>query len=140
MEWGTEDTTEIAKRLANLESETRLGLTAVVTQGSEATVVANPPNVAAGIETTATTYPVAGNPHTLSKEQITDTNGAGDAFVGGFLSQLALPDAVSDAQKVHFGHFAAGVIIQNSGCTCPDLETPKADGTKWDDVIGSGLE
>merc|ERR1719454_1678710 len=128
MEWGTEDTTEIAKRLANLESETRLGLTAVVTQGSEATVVANPPNVAAGIETTAVTYPVQGNPWKLTKEQITDTNGAGDAFVGGFLSQLALPEAVTDAQKVHFGHFAAGVIIQNSGCTCPNLETPKADG------------
>ena len=92
-------------------------------------------------EATVAMYPVTGNPWTLSGEQITDTNGAGDAFVGGFLSQLALPDAVSDAQKVHFGHFAAGVIIQNSGCTCPDLEGGKTPaGDKWDDVIGTGLE
>jgi len=141
MEWGCDDTTAIAKKMAALESDTRMGITAVITQGSEATVVASPPNVPAGImEATATSYPVKGNPWTLSTEQITDTNGAGDAFVGGFLSQLALPDAVSDAQKVHFGHFAAGVIIQNSGCTCPNLETAKADGTKWDDIIGTGLE
>ena len=105
----------IAKKLATLESETRLGLTAVVTQGSEATVVASPPNVPAGQpEAVATSYPVAGNPWTLSKDQITDTNGAGDAFVGGFLSQLALPEGVSDAQKVHFGHFAAGAWLRRT--------------------------
>jgi len=142
LEWGEGLGAEaIAKKLATLESETRLGLTAVVTQGSEATVVASPPNLPAGQpEAVATSYPVAGNPWTLSKDQITDTNGAGDAFVGGFLSQLALPEGVSDAQKVHFGHFAAGVIIQNSGCTCPNLEEGKTPaGAKWDDVIGTGL-
>ena len=31
-------------------------------------------------------FPIPG----LSKEQIVDTNGAGDAFVGGFISQLYL--------------------------------------------------
>ena len=102
-------------------------------------MVAHPP--LPGEDVVLTEYDVMANPWSLTKEQIKDTNGAGDAFVGGFLSQLALPDAVSDAQKVHFGHFAAGVIIQNSGCTCPDLEGGKTPaGDKWDDVIGTGLE
>ena len=28
--------------------------------------------------------------HQIAKEQLVDTNGAGDAFVGGFLSQIVL--------------------------------------------------
>lgn len=46
-----------------------------------------------------------------------DTNGAGDAFVGGFLSQLVLEKSI--AECVRAGHFAARTIIQRSGCTFP---------------------
>lgn len=51
----------------------------------------------------------------LSREQIVDTNGAGDAFTGGFLSQLVL--GKSYATCVKCGIYAATHIIQHSGCT-----------------------
>ena len=41
----------------------------------------------------------------------------GDAFVGGFLAQLALGKSIKDCVKV--GIWAATEIIQQSGCTCP---------------------
>lgn len=47
-----------------------------------------------------------------------DTNGAGDAFVGGFLSQLVVGKSV--AEGVRAGHYAASVVVQRSGCTFPD--------------------
>merc|ERR1712238_335171 len=53
----------------------------------------------------------------LAADKIVDTNGAGDAFVGGFLAQLALGKSVKDCVKV--GIWAATEIIQQSGCTCP---------------------
>ena len=46
-----------------------------------------------------------------------DTNGAGDAFVGGFLYGMAT--GKTDAQCAEAGHFAAGTIIQRAGCTFP---------------------
>ena len=54
----------------------------------------------------------------LDKAKIVDTNGAGDAFVGGFLSRLILGEDFDACVKA--GHFAARTIIQRSGCTVPD--------------------
>jgi adenosine kinase len=53
----------------------------------------------------------------LPKELLVDTNGAGDAFVGGFLSQLLLGKGLDEC--VRAAHFAARVVIQRSGCTFP---------------------
>ena len=50
--------------------------------------------------------------------QIVDTNGAGDAFVGGFLAQLAKNKSIEDCVKC--GIWAATEIIQRSGCTFPE--------------------
>lgn len=77
----------------------------VFTQGSTATIVACQGKV--------TEYPV----EPLAKNQLVDTNGAGDAFVGGFLSQLVQEKPIEDC--VRAGHFAARTIIQRSGCTFP---------------------
>lgn len=44
-------------------------------------------------------------------------SGAGDAFVGGFLSQLMKGENI--AKCVDAGHWASRVIIQRSGCTFP---------------------
>ena len=55
---------------------------------------------------------------TLSDDRIIDTNGAGDAFVGGFLAQLARGKSIKEC--VDCGIWAATEIIQQSGCTCPD--------------------
>lgn len=42
----------------------------------------------------------------------------GDAFVGGFLSQLVLEKPIEDC--VRAGCYAANVIIQRSGCSYPE--------------------
>ena len=52
-------------------------------------------------------------------ETLVDTNGAGDAFVAGFLSQLLLGKPLGKC--VEAGHWSAGVIIQHVGCTFPDV-------------------
>jgi len=119
MEWGDISMVEIAKKMAELPSETRWGLKAVITQGADKTIIAHPHTP--GKESEVEQYDVQSNPWSLAKEDIKDTNGAGDAFVGGFLSQLAC--GADEETCVRVGHFAAGAIIQQSGCTCPDIAT-----------------
>ena len=77
----------------------------VFTQGAESTIVAMNGQV--------TEFPV----EKLSSDLLVDTNGAGDAFVGGFISQLIQGKSIPDC--VNAGHFASRVIIQQSGCTFP---------------------
>lgn len=107
---GTNDCVEIAKKMADpaLFPLSREGAVrkVVITQGADPTIVA------VGTEKVLTIKPKA-----LAKEKIVDVNGAGDAFVGGFLSQL-----VGDAsleQCVLAGHYCARIIIQTSGCVLP---------------------
>ncbi len=54
----------------------------------------------------------------IPKENLVDSNGAGDAFVGGFLSRLVLGKSIEECVKA--GNYAANVIIQRSGCTFPE--------------------
>lgn len=54
----------------------------------------------------------------LPADKIVDTNGAGDAYVGGFLSQLVCGKDVSECCRA--GNYAAAEIIQRSGCTFPE--------------------
>ena len=110
-EWGTEDIAEIAAKLAALPGPKAGTRKAVVTQGADATVIATAGGATVSIA-------VAGNPWTLTKADLVDTNGAGDAFVGGFLYGMAT--GKTDAQCAEAGHFAAGTIIQRAGCTFPD--------------------
>nr|CAB3220190.1 adenosine kinase [Phallusia mammillata] len=106
--FGTEDVTEIAKKIAALPKvNSNKPRIVVITQGDQATIVANGPN-------DVTRYPII----PLEKCKIVDTNGAGDAFVGGFLSQLVQNKPIEKC--VACGHYAANVIIQRSGCTFPD--------------------
>jgi adenosine kinase len=65
------------------------------------------------IELQVKTYPVI----KLPKEQLVDTNGAGDAFVGGYLAQLVAGKGVEEC--IRAGNFCANTIIQRSGCTFP---------------------
>lgn len=53
----------------------------------------------------------------LEKEKIVDLNGAGDAFVGGFLSAIALDKTLE--QAVREGCQMSRVIIQQTGTTFP---------------------
>jgi adenosine kinase len=79
----------------------------VFTQGSNSTIVA--------YEGKIHTFPV----EPLAKEFLVDTNGAGDAFVGGFLSQYLLKKSIGEC--VSAGNWAARIIIQHSGCTFPAI-------------------
>jgi len=112
--WETEDVEEIALRVSKYPKENgSRGRTVVFTQGSDPTVVASNGKIAS--------FPVT----LIPADKLVDTNGAGDAFVGGFLSQLVAGKDV--AECVRAGHYAGGVIVQHGGCTFPD----KPYGFAW---------
>ncbi|KAH0470054.1 hypothetical protein IEQ34_001612 [Dendrobium chrysotoxum] len=105
--WETDNVEEIALKISALPkaSGTHKRIT-VITQGSDPVVVAQDGKVRL--------FPVI----LLPKEKLVDTNGAGDAFVGGFLSQLVKEKSIDDC--IRAGCYAANVIIQRSGCTYPE--------------------
>uniref|UniRef100_A0A915PHD7 Adenosine kinase n=1 Tax=Setaria digitata TaxID=48799 RepID=A0A915PHD7_9BILA len=78
----------------------------IFTQGSDPTIVFQD-------GTGIVEYPVT----KLKHEEIVDTNGAGDAFVGGFLSQYIQNKSVTES--IECGHYAAATIIRQEGCTFP---------------------
>ena len=53
----------------------------------------------------------------IEPENIVDTNGAGDSFSGGFLSQFIKGKSVEESMIA--GHWAASIIIQKRGCQIP---------------------
>ena len=106
MKWG-DDLEVVAKNLAAEPKKNEARPRAVVfTQGADKTIVA--------VNGAVTTYDVP----KLDPKLIKDTNGAGDAFVGGFLSKLAVGATMKEC--VDAGHYAAREVIQRSGCTFPD--------------------
>jgi adenosine kinase len=105
--WTETDVAAVAAKISLLSSEKSTPRTVVITQGADPTIIARSGELE--------TYPI--NP--LTKEQIVDTNGAGDAFVGGFLAKLVELGAGNDAACAKSGADAACVIIQRSGCTIP---------------------
>lgn len=56
----------------------------------------------------------------IPKNLIVDTNGAGDAFAGGFLSQYIKGKDLDRCMKA--GHWAASKIIQKTGCLIEDFK------------------
>ena len=56
-------------------------------------------------------------PSLMKTEDIVDLNGAGDAFLGGFLSQFMKGSTLYSCCRA--GNDAAYVILQNIGCTFP---------------------
>jgi adenosine kinase len=103
--WTETDIPSIAKKIAELPKEGSKPRTVVITQGSDDTVVV--------VKGEVTKYPVI----KLNPKKIVDTNGAGDAYVGGFLSGLV------QGKDMHYccqaGSYAASTIIQRSGCAFP---------------------
>ncbi|KAJ6357954.1 hypothetical protein OIU78_005730 [Salix suchowensis] len=105
--WETENVEEIALKISQSHkaSGAHKRIT-VITQGADPVVVAEDGKVKL--------FPVI----LLPKEKLVDTNGAGDAFVGGFLSQLVQEKPIEVCVKA--GCYAANVIIQRSGCSYPE--------------------
>ncbi len=104
--WGTELTmADIASRIAALPKENAArARTVVITQGADPTVVA-----IGGSSPSVQTFAVP----PMAPEAIVDSNGAGDAFVGGFLSQLVQGKALSACAAA--GNYAAQVVLGVSG-------------------------
>ncbi|XP_065669463.1 uncharacterized protein LOC100204434 isoform X3 [Hydra vulgaris] len=100
--FNTEDVKEIALKTAALgkinQSRSRI---VVFTCGAKPSIVAYDGKVSE--------YHVT----EIKQEDIVDTNGAGDSFVGGFLSQFIQRKCISRCVQV--GHYAANYIIQQSG-------------------------
>ena len=114
------DTTNVAEVAAKMEkipfegSKGGRTRTVVITQGAGNVIVVKDGEIKE--------YPAT----PIAKEQIVDTNGAGDAFVGGFLA--ALVEGKDQDKCVKCGIWAATKIIQQSGCTFPE----KMDFEEWD--------
>ncbi|CAH1795539.1 unnamed protein product [Owenia fusiformis] len=103
----TEDIKEIALKTAALpKNNSKRSRMVVFTQGSDETIVAQDGKI--------TTFPVL----KLEESQLVDTNGAGDAFVGGFLAQIVQGKPVEES--IRCANYAASTIIQRSGCTYPE--------------------
>jgi adenosine kinase len=103
--WDCTDVAFIATRLSLIPSKKARKRTVVITQGKDPTIVA----INGHVQTFAITP--------LDPACIVDTNGAGDAYVGGFLA--ALSKGLSIEKCCQAGAYSASVIVQQSGCTYP---------------------
>lgn len=95
----------VALKIAAMpKTNTKLGRKryCVITQGCNPTVVA--------CDGVVTEYPV----DKIEDKDIVDVNGAGDAFVGGFMAALMSGKDIADCAKA--GHYASSVILKVSGC------------------------
>ncbi|XP_043959610.1 adenosine kinase b isoform X2 [Gambusia affinis] len=103
----TDDIAVIANKTQNLPKENAKRQRLVVfTQGKDDTV--------ATVDDKVTMFPVLD----IDQNDIVDTNGAGDAFVGGFLFALVQEQSLEEC--IRAGHYAANVIIRRVGCTFPE--------------------
>lgn len=100
----TENLHEIALKMCQLpkqnESRSRV---VIITQGKNPVLLTQNGKI--------TEIPV----HALSDDEIQDTNGAGDAFVGGFIAQYIQGKPLETC--VRCGIWAASEIIKRSGCS-----------------------
>lgn len=102
--FGTEDIKEIALKAAAMEKSNKNRQRMVIfTQGSDPTIIA--------YEGVVKEYAV----NAIKSSDIVDTNGAGDSFVGGFLSEFIQGSDI--AACVEKGNAAANYIIRQSGVT-----------------------
>merc|ERR1711976_977999 len=103
--WDSSDVAFIATRLSLIPSLKTKKRTVVITQGKDPTIVAN--------NGYTKEYAITAIP----QDKLVDTNGAGDAYVGGFLAALSKGLAVEECCKA--GAYSAGVIVQHSGTQFP---------------------
>ncbi|XP_034408239.1 adenosine kinase isoform X1 [Cyclopterus lumpus] len=103
----TKDIKEIAKKAQALPKVNKKRQRIVVlTQGKDETAIRLSDKIEA--------FPVL----KIDPKEIVDTIGAGDAFVGGFLSELVRDKPIDQCVKA--AHYAANVIIRQAGCTFPE--------------------
>ncbi|KAK8124912.1 adenosine kinase [Apiospora kogelbergensis] len=102
------DVAAIAQHIADLpKANEKRKRTVVITQGTEPTIIATQG------ESKVQSFPV----HAIEKEKITDTNGAGDAFAGGFVAGLVKGESLQ--KSVDMGQWLASLSIQELGPSYP---------------------
>ncbi|KAF3938719.1 Ribokinase [Dactylella cylindrospora] len=112
---GTTSIPEIAKYLANLPKKNeKKKRVVIITQGTGDTIVAEQ-----GVEETKA-FPV----HAIDEAHIVDTNGAGDAFAGGFLAGLVLEKSLRES--IDMAQWLASWNVRSLG---PSFPTPKKEYT-----------
>ncbi|KAJ7664913.1 Ribokinase-like protein [Mycena rosella] len=83
----------------------------VITQGAESTIL---------VSSAAPDAPKMFAVHPLTEAEIVDTNGAGDAFAGGFLGAYVAGKSIDEC--VEIGHKLGGMCVQQVG---PQYKWPK---------------
>lgn len=112
MKWDTTNVEEIATKLTEFEKTRKeVGRIVVITQGERPIIVAEHVNNKVEIKK----FPCKPIPDS----EMVDTNGAGDSFAGGFLSQFMQGATLEVC--VEIGSYAAREIIKMSGITLPDF-------------------
>lgn len=107
----TTDVAEIAKKIATFDKvNSERPRVVVITQGAESTIVAT------GDSDKHEVYTVS----KIADDQIVDTNGAGDAFAGGFCGAITAGKSVAEA--VEAGHKMGAMCVGQVG---PAFKFPK---------------
>jgi len=114
-----EDLKEVAKKTAHTEYVGKKDRVVVFTRGKDSSY----------IYSKTSDDVTEHNVKPIDQEKIVDVNGAGDSFVGGFLSGLAQGQEPREA--VRYGQYSAWVIIQTGGVVLPK-HAPEYNGEKWD--------
>jgi adenosine kinase len=105
------DIPAVAKALAlTPKKNTARPRTVIITQGLLPSIVAT---VKSDGDVELKEFPV----HPIEKEKINDTNGAGDAFAGGFLAGLVQGKNLDES--IHIGQWLAKLSIQELGPSYP---------------------
>ena len=100
----SKEPTDVVTHLANLPKEnTKRKRVAIITQGTSPTLVAIQG------ESGVKEFPV----HAISAEKINDTNGAGDAFAGGFMAGIVAGKPLETC--IDMGQWLARLSIQELG-------------------------
>jgi adenosine kinase len=105
MGWDKTDLEGCAAKISQLPKLSTRSRTVIFTQGKNPVIVA--------VNGVLTTFPVP----LVDTSLIVDTNGAGDAFVAGFLAGLAQDKPLDKC--IAAGQFCASQIIQTEGTTYP---------------------
>lgn len=104
MDASNQDIKTICRNITTFEKYKNQDRIVVTTRGADAIIVA----MAEAVKE----YEVKGK---VTRGEIIDTNGAGDAFAGGFLAKFLQGQSIDEA--VRCGIIASQEIIKNVGCS-----------------------
>ncbi|KAG9509939.1 Adenosine kinase [Fragariocoptes setiger] len=119
------DIVDVAKRIASEPTLRNTPRIVVITQGEKPIIVAQKipkPDVQGEIEDVSMKQIPCKQ---ILESELVDTNGAGDAFAGGFLSQYIQNASIEKCVEV--GSYAAREIIKQSGIVLPDFSEIASD-------------